>query len=200
MEKIIFGVFTFLLVIILTCIGGSVGVFSSSASNSSPAILSLFDSLEGSWSLGRTCFLSLKDDLHEVARALPPQKEIQVSLGKQILTLWENGRVVRTFPTLTGQMGMETPPGTYSVLSKYSAVTMQGAIGTPLEYRVENVPWVLFFIDHSYAIHGNYWKSANNFGKDPSYTGSHGCVGLLPEEAKYVFNWAEVGTKIVIEK
>ncbi len=127
-------------------------------------------------------------------------REIRVSLGLQILYMLEAGEVIATFPILTGQQGMETPPGSYEVLSKSPATTMEGAIGTPLEYRVENVPWCLFFIGRTYAIHGNYWKPEEYFGKQPTWTGSHGCVGLLPENARQVYDWAALGTKITIEE
>lgn len=125
-------------------------------------------------------------------------RQLLVSLSQQTLSLLENDRILATYPTLTGQRGMDTPPGQYQVLEKYSRVTMEGQIGTPLEYRVENVPWVLFFIGHTYAIHGNYWKPTDYFGKDPSWTGSHGCVGLRVEDSKVVYDWVEVGTEILI--
>ncbi len=127
-------------------------------------------------------------------------REIRVSLGLQILYLLEADKVIATFPILTGQQGMETPPGVYEVLSKSSSTTMEGAVGTPLEYRVENVPWCLFFIGRTYAIHGNYWKPEEYFGKQPTWTGSHGCVGLLPDNALQVYDWSSLGTKITIEE
>ncbi len=127
-------------------------------------------------------------------------REIHISLGLQILYLIEADKVIATFPILTGQQGMETPPGVYEALSKSPATTMTGAVGTPLEYRVENVPWNIFFIGRTYAIHGNYWKPEEYFGKQPTWTGSHGCVGLLPENARLVYDWTPLGTKITIEE
>jgi lipoprotein-anchoring transpeptidase ErfK/SrfK len=126
-------------------------------------------------------------------------REIRVSLKLQVLYLIEEGSVQAIFPILTGQQGMETPPGQYQVLSKSPVTDMEGAIGTPLEYHVTNVPWNLFFIGRTYAIHGNYWKPEAYFGKQPTWTGSHGCVGLLPDNARQLYEWAPVGTKITIE-
>jgi len=62
---------------------------------------------------------------------------------------------------------------------------MRGGLGVE-EYYVPDVPWVLF------------WKPERYFGNDPSLTGSHGCVGLIPEQAKLLYEWVTVGTKIVI--
>jgi lipoprotein-anchoring transpeptidase ErfK/SrfK len=75
---------------------------------------------------------------------------------------------------------------------------MSGGRGGPEEYYVPNVPWCLFFIGRTYAIHGNYWKPEEYFGDDPTYTGSHGCVGLIPDQAKQVYEWTPVGTFVVI--
>jgi hypothetical protein len=127
----------------------------------------------------------------------PAVKSIYISLSEQRLYALEGARIVYEFPTLTGKHGWPTPPGTFYVLEKAPAVDMRGGLGVE-EYYVPNVPWVLFFISRVYAIHGNYWKPESYFGNDPTYTGSHGCVGLIPEHAKLLYDWAPVGTKIVI--
>jgi lipoprotein-anchoring transpeptidase ErfK/SrfK len=45
----------------------------------------------------------------------------------------------------------------------------------------------------NYAIHGAYWHS--DFGADIS----NGCINLPVGQAAWLFNWAEVGTMVVIE-
>lgn len=42
-----------------------------------------------------------------------------------------------------------------------------------------------------YAIHGTYWH--HNFGQPMS----HGCVNLTIEDAKWFYDWAEVGTTVI---
>ena len=136
-------------------------------------------------------------------------KSIHVSLADYDWSLYmvEGAFIVRTFPVLTGQKGMETPLGNYTVLTKVPVTTMVGA-----DYSVPNVRWCLFFIGRVYAIHGNYWKPDEFFGQDPSISGSHGCVGLIQplekdlgkdtpagrDDAKILYNWAEEGTPITI--
>jgi len=127
----------------------------------------------------------------------PAIKSIYISLSEQRLYALEGARIVYEFPTLTGKQGWPTPSGTFHVLEKVETVDMRGGLGVE-EYYVPDVPWVLFFISRIYAIHGNYWKAERYFGNDPSLTGSHGCVGLIPEQAKLLYEWATVGTKIVI--
>lgn len=61
------------------------------------------------------------------------------------------------------------------------------------DYDVPNVPYVMYY-DRGYGIHGAYWH--NNFGTPVS----HGCVNLAPNHAKWLFDWAEVGTKVVVQR
>jgi hypothetical protein len=146
-----------------------------------------------------------------LSRALgqEPQKTIFVSLAQYDWSLYlvEGAFAMATFPQLSGQAGMESPTGDYTVLSKSDVTTMSGA-----DYEVPNVRWCLFFIGRTYAIHGNWWKPDGLFGQDPSINGSHGCVGLIQplegdegkpgekgrDDAKIVYDWAPVGTPIVI--
>jgi hypothetical protein len=138
-----------------------------------------------------------------------PQKTIYVSLAQYDWSLYlvEGAFAVATLPQLSGQDGMETPVGEYTVLSKSDVTTMSGA-----DYVVPNVRWCLFFVGRTYAIHGNWWKPDGFFGQDPSKNGSHGCVGLIQplegdqgkpgekgrDDAKILYDWAPVGTPIVI--
>jgi lipoprotein-anchoring transpeptidase ErfK/SrfK len=43
-----------------------------------------------------------------------------------------------------------------------------------------------------YAIHGAYWH--NRFGTPVS----HGCVNLPVQQARKLYNWASVGTLVVV--
>ncbi len=127
----------------------------------------------------------------------PAVKRIWISLAEQKLYCTNGAVIVYTFPTLTGKSDWPTPTGTYRVIEKLEKVDMRGGLGVE-EYYVRDVPWVLFFINRVYAIHGNYWKPEEYFGQDPAWTGSHGCVGLIPEQGRIVYNWAPVGTAIII--
>jgi lipoprotein-anchoring transpeptidase ErfK/SrfK len=62
----------------------------------------------------------------------------------------------------------------------------------PGGYYVENVLYTQYFSPDGAALHYNYWSS--NFG----YAGSHGCLGLNLDDAVWFWNWAEVGTPVVV--
>ncbi len=72
------------------------------------------------------------------------------------------------------------------------AEDMRGEWGTDEYYYQPEVPWVLYFTPRGHAIHGVYWHS--RFGT-PS---SHGCVGAPLRGAAILYEWAPVGTPIVI--
>ena len=61
-----------------------------------------------------------------------------------------------------------------------------------VKYKVEDVRWTQYFSNDGMAIHENYWKPRDQFGI-PS---SHGCVGLVAEDAKFFWDWASVGLTI----
>lgn len=44
-----------------------------------------------------------------------------------------------------------------------------------------------------YAIHGAHWY--NKFGTPVS----HGCINLAPNHAKWIFEWADIGTPVLIQ-
>jgi lipoprotein-anchoring transpeptidase ErfK/SrfK len=119
------------------------------------------------------------------------EKLIQVNLSTFTLSLWENGEAVYSTRVTTGVRGAETPTGRYLVQYKIDQTRMRGTNPSGRTYDIPDVPWVLPFLG-DYAIHGNYWTSG--FGQQ----GSNGCVGMPPSVAKFVYDWAPVGTPIRI--
>jgi hypothetical protein len=121
-------------------------------------------------------------------------KEIVVSVGRQSLWAYENGKLVTATLVSTGTADVietTTPIGKYTVLTKYQKQTMQGVINNEA-YKVEDVPWVMYFDNLGNALHGTYWHE--NFGKPMS----HGCVNLPMNVAQYLYTWAPEGTAVTI--
>ena len=129
---------------------------------------------------------------HETATTT---KRIVVDRGDQMLTAYDGDTVFMETPISTGLELTPTPRGTFSVFKKTPSRYMQGPIpGVSTDaYDLPGVPWNLYFTHEGAVIHGAYWH--DSFG-DPY---SHGCVNLPPEKAKELYNWAELGTVIVVE-
>lgn len=116
---------------------------------------------------------------------------IEVNLSWQYLTAWQGDVAVLESYVSTGRAGFETPTGTFSILSKLESQDMEGVIGGEY-YNVPGVPWVMYFTSVGHALHGTYWHS--NFGTPMS----HGCVNLPIDVAYWLYQWAPIGTPVVI--
>ncbi|BAZ89792.1 MULTISPECIES: L,D-transpeptidase [Cylindrospermopsis] len=126
-----------------------------------------------------------------IAIAIPKKSSerwIQVDLSQQKLTAWEGKRRVYTFKVSSGKKSTPTPVGRFRVQSKHKTTRMRGR-----GYNIGNVPYTLYY-HGSYAIHGAYWHK--RFGTPVS----HGCINLPPNRAKLIFNWASVGTPVVVQQ
>ena len=121
-------------------------------------------------------------------------KEVVVSISAQSMWAYEEGELVMSSLVSTGTAEVPettTPVGFHSVLAKFDAQTMEGTISGDY-YRVEDVPYVMYFDNLGNAIHGTYWHA--NFGAPMS----HGCVNLPMDIAAWMYEWAPVGTAITV--
>lgn len=124
------------------------------------------------------------------------EKLITVDIGAQKLTAWENGKVVHQTKVSTGMRKTPTVKGSYRVYLKYEKQDMRGTspykdIYPSGKYFIKDVPHVMYFFE-GYAIHGAYWH--NNFGR----VASHGCVNVPLASAEWLFNWANMGTRVEV--
>lgn len=117
-------------------------------------------------------------------------KWIDVSLSKQKLTAYDGDKVIYTSLISSGVARYPTVTGTFSVYLKYEKQTMVGGRGSDA-YNLPNVPYVMYFYQ-DYGIHGTYWHS--NFGRPMS----HGCVNTPTDVARLLYNWAPIGTPVVV--
>lgn len=115
-------------------------------------------------------------------------KWIDLDLSEQSLTAYEGETAVFSALVSTGLSYYPTPVGEYKI---YRRVRVQ-AMGGP-GYYLPNVEFVSYFYK-GYAIHGAYWH--NNFGQPMS----HGCVNMRNADAKWIYNWAPLGTRVVVHQ
>jgi lipoprotein-anchoring transpeptidase ErfK/SrfK len=121
-------------------------------------------------------------------------KWIEVDLTNKRMYAYEKTAQVRTFLVSAGAPKTPTVTGKYSIYSKYTQKDMRGRNVDGSKYFQPNVPWVNFFYK-DYAIHGNYWRPTSYFGNINS---SHGCVSTVPSEAAWIYDWAPIGTPVII--
>lgn len=123
--------------------------------------------------------------------AAPGEKWIDVNLGRHTITAFVGASVVMgPVAMVNGAPATPTVVGTFHVYNKKPLMTMRGFNTDGTRYEVPNVPWSSFF-HAGYALHGAPWRSS--FG----YAASHGCVNLPVGVAKWVYDWAPIGTTVV---
>ena len=115
-------------------------------------------------------------------------KEIVVVLHEQRVYAYENGKLVHSTLASTGIARYPTRVGQFKIYTKYLATLMTGP-----GYYLPNVPYTMYY-SGGYALHGTYWHS--NFGRPMS----HGCVNLPTAEARWLYEWAPIGTLVTVRQ
>jgi hypothetical protein len=116
-----------------------------------------------------------------------------------MLTAFEDGGAVWSTLTLKGTVAHRTPAGVHRILWRVPNETMTServypriARDAPGGYYLTGVLWTQYFTSDGASIHYNYWSG--NWG----YAGSHGCLGIAYNEARFAWNWADVGTPVYV--
>ncbi|HPN96559.1 MAG TPA: L,D-transpeptidase family protein [Candidatus Moranbacteria bacterium] len=119
-------------------------------------------------------------------------KYIDINLESQILSIFEEGKILGAYIISTGKRGMDTPKGKFEIMSKRQRPWSK-------KYSLY-MPWFMQFTSEGHGIHelpewpGGYKEGANHLGIPVS----HGCVRLGVGPAKDVYAWSDVGTPVVI--
>ena len=123
------------------------------------------------------------------------EKRMEVDLKKQVATAYEQDKPVFSARVATGAsfrmadgtvQNFGTTPGAHRIFLKLPSQHMVGgAAGDSDYYDLPGIGWVSYFTTSGIAFHGTYWH--NDYGKPRS----HGCVNMLPEDAKWVFLWTQ---------
>jgi hypothetical protein len=116
-----------------------------------------------------------------------------------MLTAFEDGAPIWSTLTLKGTVSNRTPSGAHRILWRIANETMTSERvyppiprDAPGGYYLKNVLFTQYFTSDGASIHYNYWSS--NWG----YAGSHGCLGVAYNEAKFAWDWADVGTAVYV--
>ena len=120
------------------------------------------------------------------------KKEIRVFIERQILIALENDEEIYNFDIVTGRDGKETTAGRYKIFRKHEKYTSK-------TYGSE-MPYTMFFTNDGKAIHGTQMATLRSYLHSylTDSVGSQGCVGLTDDNAKALFEWAPMGTPVVV--
>jgi lipoprotein-anchoring transpeptidase ErfK/SrfK len=119
-------------------------------------------------------------------------KVIEINLSTQTLSRWENGNKLDENQISSGKKGMATPTGVFNIRNKIN-------IAYSRKYRLY-MPYWMAFTPWGHGIHelpvfrNGKREGADHLGRPVS----HGCVRLGVGPAQTIYDWAEVGTPVVI--
>ncbi|GAC1442939.1 MAG: hypothetical protein NVSMB52_00710 [Chloroflexota bacterium] len=137
-----------------------------------------------------------------------PSKLIVVSKEAQWTHVYDNGREVYNSPVTTGGPELPTDKGIFHIYMKASPFTFHSPWPPESPYYYPPTPisfWMPF--DGAEGLHDASWRS--NFGPGSNFAptdlgtgntilGTHGCVNLPYDAAQFVWDWAPIGTTVVV--
>jgi lipoprotein-anchoring transpeptidase ErfK/SrfK len=130
---------------------------------------------------------------------------VLVSISKRHLWACDGTTSEHDSPVVTGMENLPadlTPPGTYHIYAKETNLYLNGSdsTGSWHDYVYYWMPW----LSNQYGIYGFHdatWRKPTDFGNISPYSSnaSHGCVELPLATAKWLYNWASIGTTVTVE-
>lgn len=118
-----------------------------------------------------------------------------VDIARHVMTVTQNGKVLKTIPVSTGRPGpkTETRSGTKVIIGKERKITMDSETigikkGEPGYYKIDTdynlrVTWTGEF------LHSAPWS----VGAQGNTNVSHGCVNMSPANAQWMYDLSKVG-------
>jgi lipoprotein-anchoring transpeptidase ErfK/SrfK len=107
---------------------------------------------------------------------------IVVSIGKQTVTVYDDGKVIAKSPISSGMSSKPTPTGIFSILEKNRVhhSNLYGGAPMPFMQRITN---------SGVAMHA---------GELPGYPASHGCIRLPYSFSRNFFGITDVGARVIV--
>jgi lipoprotein-anchoring transpeptidase ErfK/SrfK len=129
-----------------------------------------------------------------VSYTIGRQQIIRIDVKRLVLTVERNGKAVRRFRVTSGKKGWETRNGTKVIVGMETDKTWTNdAIDAPEDYTLHS-DWAMRMTDSGEFIHDAAW-SVGNLGRRSA---SHGCVGMRPADARWLYANTIVGDAVVV--
>lgn len=111
---------------------------------------------------------------------------VSVDLSEQRLTAYAGAIPLRTFVVSTGDAAHPTWVGRFRISNKYGAIDVIGR-----DYYFRDVPYYMQYY-YGFALHAATWH--NDFGRPVS----RGCVNLRIDDARWLFEFLDVGDLVYV--
>lgn len=137
------------------------------------------------WTPAEACKVIQPEDITPI-NPDATDKKVVVNLNRQTLSCMEGNDEVYYCRVSTGPKlsdGWATEPGDHPVWRRLVSLHMSAGGGAGEAFDTPGIAWVSIFTSQGAAIHAAYWH--NDFG----LARSHGCVNVVPSDAKWIWRW-----------
>lgn len=121
-----------------------------------------------------------------------------IELSKRRVYLYQEDRILTSYPIAIGKVGWETPTGNFQVIQKLSNPTwkhpLTGEIVPPGPANPLGDRWIGFWTDGTNYIGFHGTTEENLIGKAVS----HGCIRMRNQDVRVLFEKVVVGTPVVV--
>ena len=135
----------------------------------------------------------------------PSSREIVLQLGRRTISLRDNGKLISSWPVAIGSPGTPTPLGRFVVQNKVINPKYQSTKSGKINATVgPNSPlgdrWLGFQQSgpNQYGIHGT--PAAWSWTVSSRSAVTNGCVRMLHEHVRKLFDLVEVGTPVIVQR
>ncbi len=140
-------------------------------------------------------------DLPPIRPSLPEGAEIRLllKLKQRRVYVYDGDRLTKSYPVAVGKAGWETPIGQFRVTSMlrnpgwtnpFTGEVLPPGGENPLGDR-----WIAFWTDGQNDIGFHGTPNRESVGQPAS----HGCVRMLNEDIRELFEWVQPGTIVTVE-
>lgn len=133
---------------------------------------------------------------------------IVVSLARQQMEVYEDGKPFLVTAITSGRPELATPTGTFYVMAKLSPYKMVSPWpkDSPYYYESSWVDYAIRFTSRGHYLHDSPWRPYYGYGTNKNHqdpdggwrTGSHGCVGVPLWAETILYKWVRGGDVIRI--
>ncbi len=122
-------------------------------------------------------------------------KYIDVNLKYQVMVIFEDGKALDAYRISSGKKGLETPEGQFKIENKSPRAWSP-------RYGLFMPNWMAILPSGEVGIHelpvwpGGFQEGASHLGVPVS----HGCIRLGTQPARRVYDWAEIGTPVLVHQ
>ena len=138
-------------------------------------------------------YISVVDSSYTTPEGVDNGRWIGINLEQQYVAVYENNQLIFATLAATGMEPYFTQPGLFPIYEMKETETMTGSFEADKSdyYYFDQVPWTMYY-DQNRALHGAYWRAL--FG----YAQTHGCVNLSIGDARWIYEWADIGDWVYV--